>query len=80
MNAADTIARNNLTLRISYDEGKNWHDKFLIYAPKQSQSQKTDYAAYSDLVRLDDIRIGILFEKDNYATIEFCIVDWTKHP
>ena len=79
-NAADTIARNNLTLRISYDEGKNWHDKFLIYAPKQSQSQKTDYAAYSDLVRLDDIRIGILFEKDNYATIEFCIVDWTKHP
>lgn len=79
-NAADTIARNNLTLRISYDEGKNWHDKFLIYAPKQSQSQKTDYAAYSDLVRLDDTRIGILFEKDNYATIEFCIVNWTKHP
>ena len=37
-------------------------------------------AAYSDLVRLDDTRIGILFEKDNYATIEFCIVDWTKHP
>ena len=40
-------------MRASYDEGKTWKRKTVIHAGP---------AAYSDLVKLDDEHVGVLFE------------------
>jgi sialidase-1 len=37
---------------------------------------KRDNAAYSDIVRISKKKIGILYEKDNYAKIIFTVVKW----
>lgn len=70
-NAADTKSRDNLTLRISYDDGFTWAKNMLIDA-----TDKRDNAAYSDIVPLPKKQIGILYEKDNYASIIFTVVKW----
>jgi sialidase-1 len=75
-NNADTINRNNLTIRISFDEGKSWKKSFLIDTNPNSADQNNDYTAYSDLVKIDSSRVGILYEKKNYSTIEFAIKKW----
>jgi len=54
--------RNNLTVRLSYDEGKTWPVAKRIY---QGGS------AYSDLVVLPDGSIGCLWERDGYKKITF---------
>ena len=72
-NAADTQHRDNLTLRISYDEGKTWKKNFVI---AKSANDKGDYSAYSDLVNVSKKEIGILYEKDNYSKIVFTVVKW----
>ena len=72
-NAADTQHRDNLTLRISYDEGKTWKKNFVI---AKSANDKGDYSAYSDLVNVSNKEIGILYEKDNYSKIVFTVVKW----
>jgi sialidase-1 len=73
-NAADTLNRNNLTLRISLNEGKTWAiTKAIAVAPA---GYKGDYSAYSDLVKLDENTVGILYEKDNYKEIVFVPVKW----
>lgn len=70
-NAADTKSRDNLTLRISYDDGFTWAKSMVIDA-----TGKRDNAAYSDIVPLPKKQIGILYEKDNYASIIFTVVKW----
>lgn len=70
-NAADTKSRDNLTLRISYDDGFTWAKSVVIDA-----TGKRDNAAYSDIVPLPKKQIGILYEKDNYASIIFTVVKW----
>lgn len=70
-NAADTKSRDNLTLRISYDDGFTWKKSIVI-----DSTGKRDNAAYSDLVCISKKEIGILYEKDNYAKIIFTIVKW----
>ena len=72
-NAADTQHRDNLTLRISYDEGKTWKKNFVI---AKSANDKGDYSAYSDLVNVSKKEIGILYEKDGYSKIVFTVVKW----
>lgn len=72
-NNADTVNRNNLTLRISYDEGQSWTKKQLIYG-KDSLPEKNDYSAYSDIVFTTDRQIGVLYEKDNYSKIVYTAV------
>lgn len=68
-NAADEKNRNNLTLKISYDEGRSWKKSYLISAsPNQN---KDDWSAYSDLVLVDKKTIGILFERNDYSEIVF---------
>ena len=79
-NAADAKKRDNLTLRISYDEGKTWtsnstKNKAIVIA-KAPENYKGDYAAYSDLVALDAKRIGVLYEKENYSKIVFTVCKW----
>ncbi len=73
-NAADTAERNNLTLRISFDEGKSWPLNFLI--DKNPENTASDYTAYSDIIRISKNKIGILYEKDNYSKIVFRIIKW----
>lgn len=71
-NAADTAQRNHLTLRISKDDGMTWYKSIPVY----SKDGKGDAAAYSDIVRIDKKRIGVLFEKDGYSKIVFAVVKW----
>lgn len=72
-NAADTKRRDNLTLRISYDDGKTWKRNFVI---AKSENDSRDYAAYSDIVSATKNEIGILYEKDGYSKIVFTVVKW----
>jgi sialidase-1 len=73
-NAADTKNRDNLTLRISFDEGKTWSISKVI--DKSPNTNVKDYTAYSDLVKINKREIGILYEKDNYRAIVFKIEKW----
>ncbi len=45
--------RRDLTMLASFDEGKTWRRKTIVHAGP---------AAYSDLVKLDDEHVGVLFE------------------
>ncbi|MBZ5856178.1 sialidase family protein [Flavihumibacter profundi] len=73
-NAADTLFRDNLTLRISYDEGKNWNKSMVI--DKGNNTSNSDHVAYSDMVILSRKKIGILYEQMNYSRIVFTVVKW----
>ncbi|MFC1634102.1 exo-alpha-sialidase [Planctomycetota bacterium] len=54
--------RENMTIRMSYDEGKTWPAAKVL---------KKGSAAYSDLAMLPDGRIGCLYEVDGYKQIVF---------
>lgn len=74
-NAADTERRNNLTLRISMDEGITWKENILI---DKSPDNKKDYTAYSDIVKMNKKNIGVLYERNGYAEIVFTCINWKK--
>ena len=77
-NAADTKNRNNLTLRISDDEGLTWKKNIVIdnaIDPKMMSNN----SAYSDIVLMNKNNIGILYEKDDYSKIVFTVIDWQKN-
>jgi len=74
-NNADQKNRNNLTLRISFDEGKNWTKSILVDGQAGLKTNE-DFTAYSDLVLLDKKRIGILYEKEDYKKTVFKIIKW----
>lgn len=71
-NAADEKKRNNLTLRISYDDGKTWTKNVVVY----NNPEKNDAAAYSDIVKTGRNSVGILYEKDGYSQIVFTALKW----
>jgi sialidase-1 len=73
-NNADTVNRDNLTLRISTDEGKTWQQNYTI--AKSPAGYTGDYSAYSDLVLVNKKQIGIIYEKDNYRQIVFAVHEW----
>ncbi|MGV3588083.1 MAG: sialidase family protein [Adhaeribacter sp.] len=73
-NAASTKLRDNLTLRISYDEGKTWPNSILI--DKSTSPNQRDFTAYSDLVNISKKEIGVLYERDNYKQIVFKKIKW----
>lgn len=64
-NPASKDSRTHGTIKISYDEGKSWEVSKLLYEGP---------FAYSSLTKLGDGVIGLLFEKDGYATITLAIV------
>ena len=73
-NAADEQNRDNLTLRISNDQGKTWQiNKVIAKAPT---GYKGAYTAYSDLVQTGRKHIGVLYEKDNYKKIVFTVLSY----
>jgi sialidase-1 len=68
-NAKMAKGRENMTVRISYDEGKTWNEGKTIY---------TGGSAYSSLTVLKNGDIGLFFEKDEYtenAFVSFSL-DW----
>jgi len=71
-NAADTTRRDNLVLRISFDDGKTWNKNITV----DNHGKDRNNAAYSDIVKTSDQKIGILYEKDNYTRIVFKEVKW----
>ncbi len=72
-NAADTSKRDNLTLRISTNDGLSWKRSYKI-----DQTGLAGNAAYSDLVQLSKREIGVLYEKNKYQQIIFTKVKWKK--
>ncbi|MGF6925619.1 sialidase-1 [Chitinophaga sp. W2I13] len=75
-NAADSLERDNLTLRISFDDGRTWKKSYIIYKGDGSKKAGYGYAAYSDIVQLGRKKIGVLYEKDHYSSIVFTVVNW----
>lgn len=73
-NAADTVHRDNLTLRISFDEGKTWEKSIVIDNAQGAKEQNN--TAYSDIVKLGKKDIGVLYESDDYSQIVFTAVRW----
>lgn len=73
-NAANELKRDDLTVKISYDSGKSWAKSILI--DKSDEGYNGDYTAYSDMVKINENEIGILYEKDNYSKIVFKIIRW----
>lgn len=61
-NANSKTARENLTVRVSYDEGKTWSEGKTIYKGG---------SAYSSLTVLKNGNIGVFFEKDDYTQNAF---------
>ena len=62
-------ARSNLEVRVSYDEGATFGSPRQVYA---------GYAAYSDMVKIDSDRVGILWERGEttgYQFISFTVID-----
>ena len=56
-NASSSESRENLSIKISYDEGKTWKYSKSIYPGK---------SAYSSLSILENGDIGVFFEKDDH--------------
>lgn len=73
-NAADTKNRNNLVLRISFDEGKTWPLAFPV--DKGPGNNEQNFTAYSDIVKIDRKTIGVFYERDNYSQIVFKTIQW----
>ena len=76
VNAADKLLRNNLTLKISFDEGVSWPIQKLIDGTQDVKKAKQDFTAYSDLIKMGRKKIGVLYEKENYSKIVFKQVKW----
>ncbi len=62
-------SRRNMTVRLSYDDGKTWPVKKTVYKAS---------AAYSCLAVLPRGGIGLIYERDDYARITFTsfTLDW----
>ncbi len=71
-NAADEKRRDNLTLRISFNDGRSWKKYFVL----DKNENIKDNSAYSDIVKISGKKVGVLYEKNNYAQIIFTIVKW----
>ena len=61
-NPASATGRERMMLRVSYDEGVTWPTSYVLHDGS---------AAYSSISRLADGRIGVLYEREAYAKINF---------
>jgi sialidase-1 len=70
-NSADTEIRDNLTLRISHNDGLTWTKSIVV-----DRTGKEENTAYSDIVKIASKKIGVLYEKEAYSKIVFTVVKW----
>jgi len=75
-NAADTKNRDNLTIRISQDDGRIWPISIPIDNAAAAGESPKDFTAYSDLVLLDSKQLGIVYERKDYSQIVFKKIKW----
>jgi sialidase-1 len=75
-NAADTKNRDNLTIRISQDDGRTWPISIPVDNGASAGESPKDFTAYSDLVLLDSKNIGIVYERKDYSQIVFKKIKW----
>ncbi len=75
-NAADTKNRDNLTIRISQDDGRTWPISIPIDNGAAAGESPKDFTAYSDLVLVDSKNIGIVYERKDYSQIVFKKIKW----
>ena len=75
-NNIDTAYRNQLTLKISFNEGSSWPIQKIIDETDNLTLSKEDYTAYSDIVKMGRRKIGVLYEKNNYKKIVFKLIKW----
>jgi len=68
-NNNSSSSRTNLTLRISLDEGNSWVKNVLVDYEGSS-------TAYSDLVKMSENKIGVLYERCGTTEITFTVIDW----
>lgn len=76
VNNADQKDRNNLTLRISYDNGRTWKKSILIEGVSDPKGR--DVTAYSDIVQVNSRTIGVLYERDDYKQIVFKVIVFAR--
>ncbi|KXK06630.1 MAG: exo-alpha-sialidase [Acidobacteria bacterium OLB17] len=74
VNNADQRSRNNLTLRISLDDGRTWKKSFTV--ERTDDANGRDVTAYSDIAVLGRKTIGVLYERDDYKQIAFKAIKW----
>ena len=75
-NAADTKNRDNLTIRISQDDGRTWPISIPVDNGASAGESPKDFTAYSDLVLVDSKNIGIVYERKDYSQIVFKKIKW----
>ena len=75
-NAADIKNRDNLTIRISKDDGRTWPISIPIDNGAAAGESPKDFTAYSDLVVVDSKHIGIVYERKDYSQIVFKKIKW----
>jgi sialidase-1 len=73
-NASDPNHRNNLTIKISLDEGLSWTKSISV--DSTGDPTKPSWTAYSDLASINKSTLGILYERDNYSEIVFKKIEW----
>jgi sialidase-1 len=76
-NASDPNHRNNLTIKISMDEGRSWTKSIPV--DRTDDPTKPSWTAYSDLATINKSTLGILYERDNYSEIVFKKIKWDKN-
>jgi sialidase-1 len=76
-NASDPNHRNNLTIKISMDEGRSWTKSIPV--DRTNDPTKPSWTAYSDLAAINKSTLGILYERDNYSEIVFKKIKWDKN-
>ena len=75
-NNANETDRNQLTVKISFDEGASW--SLTMPVDYTGDPDKLPWTAYSDLVKLGETSLGILYERDDYREIVFKQINWTR--
>jgi len=75
-NAADIKNRDNLTIRISQDDGRTWPITIPVDNGASAGESPKDFTAYSDLVLLDYKHLGIVYERKDYSQIVFKKIKW----
>jgi sialidase-1 len=71
------MRRDNLTLRISFNDGYSWPVSIPVDKSPEG-SIRSDFTAYSDIVKLSPDEIGVLYEYINYSQIVFKVINWKK--
>ena len=75
-NNANETERNQLTVKVSFDGGKSW--ELTMPIDYTGDTSKLPWTAYSDLVKLSETTLGILYERNNYQEIIFKEIVWNN--